>query len=96
MAAQVLATGAGDPLLALVGILLTGGLVTAWVAYKRAGPQNTLDTVQSIKILADELRSELDRANVKMRALEDAVAACGAERELWKRRAIDSGWHEAT
>lgn len=78
-----------DPsLIGVVGVLLGGGLITAWVAARRAPAQNELDTVQGMKVLLTELREELNRAQEKQERLEEALNLLADDRETWRRRAL--------
>jgi hypothetical protein len=78
-----------DPgLVSAIAVLLGGGLLTAWVAARRAPAQNELDTVQGMKVLLTELREELNRSQEKYDRLEEALVLLEKERDTWKVRAL--------
>lgn len=58
-----------DPLTAIVGAILGGGLLTGIAAFRKAGPERENMTVDTLRGVIQELREEITRLSAEVEVL---------------------------
>ncbi len=65
-------------LVALLGVLLGGGGVTAVVAFRKAGPESAAIATETLINVNEELRKEIARLSAEVAKLREALEGNGS------------------